>query len=50
MSKKDLPEAGIPYILERTLKGLKSYKVIYHKIGREISPSKIQLNFDIQIL
>jgi len=49
ISKDDLSEAGISDILERKLKGLKSYKVIYHRIGREISPSRTQLNVDIQI-
>ena len=47
--KNSLLEAGIPEVLENTLNRLKSYKVVYHKIGREISPSKIQLNVDIQI-
>lgn len=43
------PEKDIRRMVSEKIKGVKSYKVLYVKVGREISPSKVQMNVDIQI-
>ncbi|MHA2306916.1 MAG: class I SAM-dependent methyltransferase, partial [Candidatus Hodarchaeales archaeon] len=49
LSNSDNPDLKIQKMIEEKLSKVNSYKVLFIKVGREVSPSKIQMNVDIQI-
>jgi tRNA (guanine37-N1)-methyltransferase len=49
VSKSETPETHIREIVSKKLANVISYKEQYFKVGREVSPSRIQANVDLQI-
>ncbi|MFX1248088.1 MAG: class I SAM-dependent methyltransferase family protein [Promethearchaeota archaeon] len=49
ISKMENPEKQFQKLLAKKLVNINSYKELYFKVGREISPSRAQVNVDIQI-
>ncbi|MFX0174166.1 MAG: class I SAM-dependent methyltransferase family protein [Candidatus Hodarchaeota archaeon] len=48
-SKTENPKEKFLKLIEEELLNINSYKVLYFKVGREVSPSRIQINVDLQI-
>ncbi len=49
VSKSETPEIQIRELVSKKLANIISYKEQYFKVGREVSPSRIQANIDLQI-
>ncbi|UCG02361.1 MAG: methyltransferase domain-containing protein [Candidatus Heimdallarchaeota archaeon] len=49
ISKSETPETQIRHKVSKELGDVISYKEQYIKVGREVSPSRIQVNIDLQI-
>ena len=49
VSKSETPEIQIRELISKKLDNVISYKEQYIKEGREVSPSRIQANVDLQI-
>jgi len=44
------PKVKIRELIETELPNINSYKELYFKVGREVSPSRVQINVDLQII
>ncbi|MFX0184352.1 MAG: class I SAM-dependent methyltransferase family protein [Candidatus Hodarchaeota archaeon] len=44
------PKLKIRELIETELPNINSYKELYFKVGREVSPSRVQINVDLQII
>ncbi len=49
VSKLENPERQIRKFISTKLAEVNSYKELYIKVGREVSPSRVQMNVDLQI-
>jgi tRNA (guanine37-N1)-methyltransferase len=49
ISKSETLEKDIRDLISKKLGNVNSYKELYFKVGREVSPSRIQVNIDLQI-
>lgn len=49
LSNSENPEIEIQKMIDDKIGKVNFYKMLFTKVGREISPSKIQMNIDIQI-
>ncbi|MFX0052509.1 MAG: hypothetical protein ACFE8U_14585, partial [Candidatus Hermodarchaeota archaeon] len=47
--KTENPKEKFQKLIEKELLNINSYKELYFKVGREVSPSRIQINVDLQI-
>jgi tRNA (guanine37-N1)-methyltransferase len=47
--KSENPETDIRRLIAEKIDKVNSYKVLFIKVGREVSPSKVQMNVDLQI-
>ncbi len=47
--KSECPETDICRLIAKKMGKVTSYKVLFNKVGREVSPSKVQMNVDLQI-
>jgi tRNA (guanine37-N1)-methyltransferase len=50
ITKVENPEEQIRDLISKNLANINSYKEIYIKVGREVSPSRVQVNVDLKIL
>jgi tRNA (guanine37-N1)-methyltransferase len=50
IKKANQPEEILAEMISRKLMDVSDYKILRNQIGREVSPSKIQMNIDIRIL
>ncbi|MFX0086924.1 MAG: class I SAM-dependent methyltransferase family protein [Candidatus Hodarchaeota archaeon] len=48
--KSERPEKDICRLIAKKMGKVNSYKVLFNKVGREVSPSKVQMNVDLQIV
>lgn len=50
ISKFEKPKVQIHNMISRKLGNINSYKELYIKVGREVSPSRVQVNVDLQLV
>jgi len=50
ISKSEKPEEQIRNLISTELANINSYKELYIKIGRAVSPSRVQVNVDLQLV